>query len=64
MARPVEDEEQGIGACCSFQFLSRKNLGALGDAGAVTTNDYELAEVIRAISNYGSEKNITILIKV
>ena len=43
----------------SFQFLSRKNLGALGDAGAVTTNDYELAEVIRAISNYGSGEKIS-----
>lgn len=35
-------------------FYPGKNLGALGDAGAVTTNDDELAEVIRALANYGS----------
>ena len=44
------------GHAAAFSFYPGKNLGALGDAGAVTTNDYELAEVIRAISNYGSEK--------
>src|SRR5690606_31063158 len=37
-------------------FYPGKNLGALGDAGAVTTNDDELAETIRALGNYGSHK--------
>ena len=36
--------------------ILEKVLGALGDAGAVTTNDKELATLIRTISNYGSEK--------
>ena len=41
--------------------LSRKNLGALGDAGAVTTSDSELAKTIRALANYGSnEKYVNI----
>jgi len=39
-----------------FSFYPGKNLGALGDAGAVTTKDKELAEVIRALGNYGSHK--------
>lgn len=38
--------------------LSGKNLGALGDAGAVTTSDPKLAEIIRALANYGSHKNM------
>ena len=37
-------------------FYPGKNLGALGDAGAVTTNDPELAAAIRALANYGSQK--------
>lgn len=44
------------GNAAGFSFYPGKNLGALGDAGAVTTNDEELAQVIRAISNYGSHK--------
>lgn len=39
-----------------FSFYPGKNLGALGDAGAITTNDDELADLVRAISNYGSQK--------
>ena len=39
-----------------FSFYPGKNLGALGDAGAVTTNDAEVARRVRAIGNYGSEK--------
>ncbi len=46
----------GIGDAAAFSFYPGKNLGALGDAGAVTTKDEELAKTIRALSNYGSEK--------
>ena len=35
-----------------------ENLGALGDAGAVTTNDDVLAEAVRSLRNYGSQKNM------
>jgi len=45
-----------IGHAAGHSFYPGKNLGALGDAGAVTTNDDELAEVIRALGNYGSYK--------
>lgn len=38
----------------AFSFYPGKNLGALGDAGAVTTNDKELADKVRALGNYGS----------
>jgi len=38
----------------AFSFYPGKNLGALGDAGAVTTNNKELAEKVRALGNYGS----------
>lgn len=44
------------GHAAGFSFYPGKNLGALGDAGAVTTNDEELAQTIRALSNYGSHK--------
>jgi dTDP-4-amino-4,6-dideoxygalactose transaminase len=40
----------------AFSFYPSKNLGALGDAGAVTTNDSVLAETISKLHNYGSEK--------
>jgi dTDP-4-amino-4,6-dideoxygalactose transaminase len=40
----------------AFSFYPGKNLGALGDAGAVTTNDEELAATIKALGNYGSAK--------
>lgn len=43
------------GDAAAFSFYPGKNLGALGDAGAVTTNDRELAEKIRALGNYGSK---------
>ena len=45
-----------LGDSAAHSFYPGKNLGALGDAGAVTTNDSELAEVIRALANYGSQK--------
>jgi dTDP-4-amino-4,6-dideoxygalactose transaminase len=64
----IEDNAQAIGAfwrnkrtgalgdAAGFSFYPGKNLGALGDSGAVTTNDGELAKVIRALSNYGSQE--------
>ena len=45
-----------LGDAAGFSFYPGKNLGALGDGGAITTNDKELAEVARAIANYGSQK--------
>ncbi|MDN3676667.1 DegT/DnrJ/EryC1/StrS family aminotransferase [Flavobacterium paronense] len=66
--RIIEDNAQAIGAewngiktgnlgdAAGFSFYPGKNLGALGDAGAVTTNDTELATRIRALGNYGSQK--------
>lgn len=62
----IEDSAQAHGAMCgerragnfgdaaAFSFYPGKNLGALGDAGAVVTNDAELAQKVRAIGNYGS----------
>ena len=44
----------GLGEAAGFSFYPGKNLGALGDGGAVTTNDPKLAEKIRALRNYGS----------
>ena len=64
----IEDSAQAHGACdgnkrvgnlgdaSGFSFYPGKNLGALGDAGAITTNNAELANVIRALGNYGSHK--------
>ena len=43
-----------LGDASGFSFYPGKNLGALGDAGAITTNDDELATVLRALRNYGS----------
>lgn len=64
----IEDSAQAHGACfkdkktgnlgnaSGFSFYPGKNLGAMGDAGAVTTNNKELAKTIRALANYGSDK--------
>ncbi len=64
----VEDNAQAIGAlygdrpCGSLgnaagnSFYPTKNLGAIGDAGAVTTDDEQLAVTVRAIANYGSDR--------
>lgn len=45
-----------IGDASGHSFYPGKNLGALGDGGAVTTNDPELAAAIRALANYGSQQ--------
>lgn len=45
-----------IGDAAGHSFYPGKNLGALGDGGAVTTNDSVLADTIRALANYGSNK--------
>ncbi len=44
-----------FGDAAGFSFYPGKNLGALGDAGAVVTNDQEIAQKIRALGNYGSD---------
>ncbi|MFW5804158.1 MAG: DegT/DnrJ/EryC1/StrS family aminotransferase [bacterium] len=46
----------GLGDAAGNSFYPGKNLGALGDAGAVTTNDEELTSIVRALGNYGSHK--------
>ena len=45
-----------LGDAAGHSFYPGKNLGALGDGGAVTTNDSELASAVRALANYGSQK--------
>ena len=64
----IEDNAQAHGCCygrrrtgslgdaAGHSFYPGKNIGALGDAGAVTTHDGELAAIIRALANYGSQK--------
>lgn len=50
---------QPVGNLCdatAFSFYPTKNLGAFGDAGAVTTNDRDLSDAIRALANYGSDR--------
>ena len=45
----------GLGNAAGFSFYPAKNLGCLGDGGAVTTDDDELAKKVRALRNYGSD---------
>ncbi len=65
----VEDNAQAIGAqlpdgrtagalghAAAFSFYPTKNIGAMGDAGAVTTSDTALAHTVRALANYGSDR--------
>lgn len=52
-----KDRKTGsLGDAAGHSFYPGKNLGALGDAGAVTTDDPELAQLVRALANYGSTK--------
>lgn len=46
----------GLGDAAGNSFYPTKNLGALGDSGAVTTNDDELAGAVKALANYGSDR--------
>ena len=51
-----KDKRAGsLGDAAGFSFYPGKNLGALGDAGCVTTNDKELADKVRVLGNYGSD---------
>ena len=50
-----EKKTGNLGNASGFSFYPGKNLGALGDGGAVTTNDDDLAKKIRVLRNYGSE---------
>lgn len=45
-----------LGDVSGFSFYPGKNLGAIGDAGAITTDDDELADALKALRNYGSHK--------
>lgn len=53
---PTGQRTGSIGDAAGHSFYPGKNLGALGDGGAVTTNDPELAAAVRALANYGSQK--------
>ena len=54
---PIANKKTGsLGDAAGHSFYPGKNLGALGDGGAVTTDDDELAAAIRALANYGSQK--------
>jgi dTDP-4-amino-4,6-dideoxygalactose transaminase len=72
----IEDSAQSHGAvytngircgnladASGFSFYPGKNLGALGDAGAITTNDEELANVVKALQNYGSHTKYENILK-
>ena len=52
----VGSKELGVSNAKAYSFYPSKNLGCLGDGGAVITSDDELNKIIRAIRNYGSEK--------
>lgn len=55
-AHGLQSDAEAHGIAAAYSFYPGKNLGALGDAGAVTTNDDSLAATIRAIANYGSSR--------
>jgi len=52
-----------LGDASGFSFYPGKNLGALGDGGAITTNDDEFVEVLKALRNYGSHRKYENLYK-
>ncbi|MDD4969921.1 MAG: DegT/DnrJ/EryC1/StrS family aminotransferase [Paludibacter sp.] len=52
----IKRKTGSLGDAAGFSFYPGKNLGAMGDAGAVTTNDNELAIMVRALGNYGSKQ--------
>lgn len=54
--RYKERRTGSLGDAAGHSFYPGKNLGALGDAGAVTTNDKLLADTVRSLANYGSER--------
>lgn len=56
MKRYVSKRTGSLGDAAGHSFYPGKNLGALGDGGAVTTDDTDLASVIRSLANYGSIK--------
>ena len=56
LPRRTAERTGSLGDAAGHSFYPGKNLGALGDAGAVTTNDDELAATIRALANYGSSR--------
>ena len=58
-----EKRTGSLGDAAGHSFYPGKNLGALGDAGAVTTDNHELAEVIRTMANYGSKVKYSNLYK-
>jgi dTDP-4-amino-4,6-dideoxygalactose transaminase len=56
-AKHISGKKAGnLGHAAGFSFYPTKNLGALGDGGAVTTNDPELAETIKMLRNYGQKQ--------
>lgn len=72
----VEDNAQAIGAmtangiasgalgdAAAFSFYPTKNIGAMGDAGAVTTDNKSVADMIRALANYGSDRRYHNIVK-
>jgi dTDP-4-amino-4,6-dideoxygalactose transaminase len=60
----LSDKRTGSwGHASGFSFYPGKNLGGLGDGGAITTNDDDLANVVRALGNYGSNKKYKNLYK-
>ena len=55
-AKGKNDATPNLSNAAAYSFYPGKNLGAVGDAGAITTNDDELAKVLFALRNYGSEQ--------
>ncbi|NND09694.1 MAG: aminotransferase, partial [Flavobacteriaceae bacterium] len=66
-AHGAENESEikagNLGDAAGFSFYPSKNLGALGDGGAITTNDEDLERVIRQLHNYGTSSKYNNLVK-